>query len=140
MTNNMISKLNINEMENKPYVVGVAKKETLAKVGVTITDEVDIVLWGDRLTHIEKHKEEFASEEEYKRHIESIPDIIQSPDYIGLHPNGESLEYIKKIDELVLVAVRIKFKGRLAVRTAYPITEEKLQAFLAKGRVKEINE
>ena len=37
---------------------------------------------------------------------ERIPEIIAHPDYIGRHPNGQSLEYIKRIDGNVLVAVR----------------------------------
>ena len=26
---------------------------------------------------------------------ESIPEIIRDADYVGLHPNGDSLQYIK---------------------------------------------
>nr|WP_269473446.1 hypothetical protein [Streptococcus thermophilus] len=38
---------------------------------------------------------------------ERIPEIIAHPEYIGCHPNGLSLKYIKRIDGNVLVAVRL---------------------------------
>jgi hypothetical protein len=47
-----------------------------------------------------------------------IPEIIAHPDHIGKHPSKNSIEYIRRIDELFIVAVRIK-SGKLALRTAF---------------------
>lgn len=79
-----------------------------------------------------------STEADYKKHVESMPDIINNPDYVGLHPKGNSIQYIKRIDELMLVAIRITLKGKLVVRSSYPITQNTLDSYLASGSVKEI--
>ena len=68
---------------------------------------------------------------------ESIPEIIRDADYVGLHPNGDSLQYIKKIDGnvYVLVAVSLGVEEG-SVRTMYSITENKLNNYLASGRLR----
>ena len=81
----------------------------------------------DRISHCENHKKDFKSEQSYIKSMESIPLIISSPDYVGYNKNNNSIEYIKKIDELTLVAVRIKQKGDLFLRSLYPISEIKLK-------------
>ena len=51
-------------------------------------------------------------------------------------PNGQSLEYIKRIDGNVLVAVRLCDK--LNVRTMFVIKDSKLKNYLNAGRVKKM--
>ena len=55
---------------------------------------------------------------------------------MGLHPNGKSLEYVKKIDGNVLVAVRLG--DNLDVRTMYVVKESKLQNYINSGRTKKM--
>lgn len=139
MTIQNVVNLNIRKLKKGPHIVGVAKKEILAELGLPSNEELNIVLWKDRLHHIEKHKKDFSSEEEYFSHLESIPDIINDPDYIGLHPTNNSIEYVKRLDKLVLVAVRIKNTGPLAIRTLYPLKESQLKNYLDSGRMKIID-
>lgn len=136
MTNQNVAKLNFEKLEKGPLVVGTAKKEVLAELGLPSDKELDIVLWKDRLSYIEKHKKDFSSEEEYFAHLESIPDIINDPDYIGKHPKGGSIEYVKRLDKVVIVAVRIKNTGPLAIRTLYPLKESQVKSYLNSGRMK----
>ena len=42
----------------------------------------------------EKHVAEFS---DFEKAYESIPEIIRDADYVGLHPNGDSLQYIKRL-------------------------------------------
>lgn len=132
-------KININNIGTAPQHVGRLSKTVIDEFGLPLAEK-DILIWGDRIQYIEKHKNDFSSEEAYKKHIEAMPDIIDNPDYVGIHPNKKSLEYIKRLDELVLVAVRIKLKGNLVVRSAYPIKETKLDAYINSGRVKKIKD
>ncbi|XOW02360.1 hypothetical protein QK906_07520 [Streptococcus thermophilus] len=67
---------------------------------------------------------------------ERIPEIIAHPEYIGCHPNGLSLKYIKRIDGNVLVAVRLCDK--LNVRTMFVIKDSKLKNYLNAGRAKKM--
>ena len=132
-----VNAIDISKLENKPYKIGKVTNDVIKLLGLSI-EERDIVIWGDRIPHIERHKKDFENECNYQTHIESIPDIIANPDFVSVHPNGQSIEYIKKIDEIVLVAVRIKIKGSLAIRTAYPIKQAKLDSYIERGRAKRL--
>jgi hypothetical protein len=91
----------------------------------------NFILWEDRFKYIEKHKYDFKTEDEFYKHIALIPDIIENPDYVGKHPSKNSIEYIKRIDEIMIVAVRIKDTGNLAFRSAYPLTEKQLSDYIS---------
>ena len=96
----------------------------------------NIVLWEDRLKYIEKHKNDFDTDIEFLRHIEQIPNIIENPDYVGLHPSDNSIQYIKRINRLMLVGVRIRNTGDLNFRSCYPISEQTLQSYLKCNTVR----
>lgn len=132
----MATKLDINALKNgfKTIKIGVLTKEVITLLGLN-RNECDIILWEDRFQYIEKHKVDFKTEDDYYRHIAQIPDIIENPDYVGIHPGKNSLEFIKQIDELMIVAVRIKQIGSLAFRSAYPLTEKQLLNYLNSGTV-----
>lgn len=99
----------------------------------------DIVLWEDRLKYIEKHMRDYNSKEEYDKHIALIPEIISNPDYIARHPSKNSIEYIKKIDKLTIVAIRLKSEGRLALRTVFPLSEKQLANYIKSGTALKIS-
>lgn len=92
--------------------------------------ECDIILWEDRFKYIQKHVQHFKSIEEFEKHMSHIPYIIKNPDYIGKHPKDNSIQFIKRLDELMLVAIRIKDTGNLAFRSAYPLSEKQLEDYL----------
>ena len=93
----------------------------------------DITQSAQRKTHMEKHRQEFS---DFDAIYERIPEIIAHPDYIGHHPDGQSLEYIKRIDGNVLVAVTLCDK--LNVRTMFVIKDSKLKNYLNAGRAKKM--
>lgn len=136
----MATKLDIDFLKNgfKTIKIGVLTKEVIDLLGLNRL-ECDIILWEDRFRYIEKHKGDFNTEEDYYRHIAQIPDIIENPDYVGLHPGKNSIEYIKRIDELMIVAVRIRQTGNLAFRSAYPLSEKQLLNYLNSGTVFKID-
>ncbi len=72
----------------------------------------NIVMWAERLKYTEKHKLNFKTEEDYIEAISNIPNIIKYPDYVGLHPTDNSIQYIKQVNRLMLVGIRIKPEGR----------------------------
>jgi hypothetical protein len=119
-------------------IIGKLSKEIIALLKLN-RSECNIILWEDRFKYIEKHIQDFESEEEFRKHISLIPDIIENPDYVGRHPKDNSMQYIKRINELMLVAVRIKDKGNLSFRSAYPITEAQLDDYLMYGNTTEYN-
>ena len=98
-----------------------------------LSPDIDILLWVDRIKHIERHRKDFSSSEEYERCFHHIPDIINNPDYVSIHPNKDSISFIKKFDDHTSVAVRISSDGRLAFRTMYPLRETQLDNYIKNG-------
>lgn len=75
------------------------------------------------------------------KYIDYIPDIIESPDYIGINPNEngtESIELIKRYRDNVMIGIKLdKDNDYLYVSTMHDIQESKIQRRLHSGRIKE---
>lgn len=117
----------------KKVVLGHLSEAVAKKFGLESCSR-KIVMWDDRLSYIEKHKEDYENDEQYEAHVNSIPDIVNSPDYVGLNPNGTGIEFVKKIDDLSMVAIRINRQRNLVFRSLYPISETKLENRVNSGR------
>ena len=77
------------------------------------------------------------------KHIDDIPDIISSPDYIGINPNepGDSIELIKTYDKNILIGIKLDSDGDyLYISSMYVIQESKIERRINGGRIKKINE
>ena len=111
--------------------VGIIEKEIAMTFGIAEYADKNIVLVQKRKKHMKKHVAEFS---DFEKAYESIPEIIREADYVGLHPNGDSLQY-KKIDGNILVAVSLGVEEG-SVKTMYSITENKLNNYLASGRLR----
>jgi hypothetical protein len=99
-----------------------------------IDSDTDILFWKDRVKHTELHKKDFISDTAYLNCFESIPSIIESPDYLSIHPKDNSISFIKDFSEHVSVAVRFSATGGLSYRTMYPIMDAQLSDYINKGR------
>lgn len=113
--------------------VGELTAKVISAFGLDYEEGKEIFLSPKRKRHMEKHRGEF---EDFDGVFARIDEIISNPDYVGLHPNGQSLEYIKKIDGNVLVAIRLSEK--MTVRTMYVIKDTKLENYLKAGRTKKM--
>lgn len=125
----------ISNIKSKNIKIGELTKEAIDILNLNLKPQ-NISIWSPRIReHCEKHKQEYSSIEEYNRAIRSIPLIIQQPDYIGLHSNG-NIQYIKKINDISLVGIKIiKGNNNLLFRTIFPITEDKLDYYIATKKV-----
>ncbi len=125
----MENKLDINSIlkadNNNPVKIGELNKEVINALNLNCSPR-NILLTADRIYHCEKHKNEYKNEHSYNQSISSIPEIIKNPDYIGFNESNNSIHYVKKLEDATLVAVRLSYKGALALRTVFPLTEYKL--------------
>ena len=83
--------------------------------------------------HIEKRHHESV------QYIEKIPEIINSPDYIGINPTekGTSFELVKIFDDNIQIGIKLDTKNDyLYVATLHSITESKLKLRIKNGRLK----
>lgn len=130
--------LNINRLqENQILKIGELHKKIIDLLQLNMKPR-NIKMGYDRISHCNKHKNDFNSEQSYNKSIESIPIIIEKPDYVGYNKKNDSIEYIKRIDELTLVAVRLKTKGDLFLRSVYPISEIKLKNKIISKEYKKV--
>lgn len=78
---------------------------------------------------------------EYENYFSELSNILSNPDYVGIHPNGRSLEYLKFFGdgpERILVAIRATKRGTLFVRSLYSVTEEKFNSYIESGTIKKV--
>ncbi|MDE7131317.1 MAG: hypothetical protein K2O65_05915 [Lachnospiraceae bacterium] len=76
------------------------------------------------------------------QYIKMIPQIISSPDYIGVNPNEAdmSFELVKCISENVQVGIKVDAKDNyLYVATLHTITDSKLRHGIQNGRLKKFD-
>lgn len=134
-----MEKLDINKLSKSS-----SKNIKIGELTQTIIDALELDLkpqninvWSTRIEdHCSKHKDEYSSPTAYNQAVSSIPLIIKSPDYIGLHPKSGNIQFIKKLDDISLVGIQIvKGKnGNLLFRTIFPITEDKLNHSVKSGK------
>jgi len=91
----MAEKFNIDKMDKKIYHLGTLTDEVIRLLELDLKP-TSICISDDKIEYTRKHEYKFKSYEVYKKCVEQAPDIIEYPDYIALHPNGSSIEYIKK--------------------------------------------
>lgn len=93
----------------------------------------NIIMWDDRIEHIEKHRMNFRNIYDFDDYVDMIPDIIENPDYIGVKDKNKSIQFIKQYNDNILIAVRLTTKGKLSFRTMYPITDGQLDDYIEKN-------
>lgn len=108
-----------------------SKKPDFAK---RISTDKEILFWAARVKHTERHRKDFNSDAEFEQCLKDIPNIIQNPDYISIHPTDESVSFIKKYTRHVSVAIKISTDGKLVYRTMYPLREAQLNEYIKNNR------
>lgn len=94
----------------------------------------EILFWASRVKHTERHLNDFSSSDEFYRCLEDIPNILKYPDYVSIHPNDQSISFIKDYSGHTTVAIKIASDGIMSYRTMYPLTDEQLNNYINNGR------
>ena len=133
---------------NKLDIYKLQKEKQILKIGELSQQVIDLLglsekpknikIAYDRIAHCNKNIKDFKNIQSYYKSMELIPEIIKSPDYVGFNSNNNSIEYIKKIDDITLVAIRLKTNGDLFLRSIYPISESKLNHGILLNRIKKL--
>lgn len=110
--------------------VGKIDKKIIILLNLSIDENTPIYLGDSNIKHMEK-----SHPADYKKYGMDIPEILATPDYIGLNPNDQSIEYVKeyRIDnEYVKVAVRVSKQGNYYARSIYALNNRRVHNFIAK--------
>ena len=94
-------------------------------------EDFNIYIHSGTFKHIQKRHPEIESPRKV------IEEVLKAPDYIGQHPiEKNSIEFVKKIDNNYLVAIKIDKKTtKFIVATTYSISEGKLKKHLESKRL-----
>jgi DNA-binding response OmpR family regulator len=76
---------------------------------------------------------------DYTKYAAHITSIILNPDYVSLHPDNGSIQYIKEMNDRVLVAIRLTGAGKLFTRTLFIMSQEKWDSYMRNGHIKSYN-
>ena len=86
-----------------------------------------IVIYSDRKQHIiDKHLKDFGSIEKIEMIWTKLNVIIKNPDETFYNEKTKGLEYYKRIDDMIVVAIRINFGSVLKIKSFYPANKNKL--------------
>ena len=79
-----MNKLDVKKLQNKKQIlkIGELTQEIIDLLQLNMNPR-NIKISYDRIPHCNKHKNDFKSEQSYKKSIEVIPTIIKKPDYVG---------------------------------------------------------
>lgn len=114
-----------------PDIVGRISDRVIELLGIPVPDDRNIYLGYSNINHMmESHQYD------YEQYGDKIEDIIENPDYIGLHKNDGSIEYYKEFlvdSEIVKLAVRISGSGMFFARTLYTVDNDSVTRYVAKG-------
>jgi hypothetical protein len=118
---------------NNKNLVGYLKQEIIDLLKIELKAG-DVRLFSGSMKHIRNRRVNC-----YKRYKNKIPEIIRTPDYVGTSPKyPNSMEFIKKYDANILVAIRLENLKGLCVVTMYDVTESKIANMLKHNRIKKL--
>ena len=112
--------------------IGKFSKKIIDLLNLNIPENTEIYIGNQNREHMEKkHSHDYY----YYYHL--LPNIISNPDYVGIEPKNNSIEYIKEVSidpsVIIKIAIRVSSNGKYFVRTMYNISDHKIQSALNKG-------
>lgn len=109
-------------------ILGKINKDIIEKWELYNHKNKKIVMYESAKLHSKvRHLEEYDSEEDFHFVMDSLEEIIKNPDYVFYDKSKNGLEYYKKINSNILVAIRIDDGKELKVKSVYPVKQEKIE-------------
>ncbi|MDR0897402.1 MAG: transposase [Oscillospiraceae bacterium] len=114
--------------------IGSISAKVITLLDLSVVAGAPIYLGASNIMHMQqKHPAD------YMKYGADIPGILAAPDYVGLNPTDNSIEYVKEYlinGEFVKVAVRVTASGRFYARSIYALNRNRVQNFIRKGTLK----
>lgn len=126
----MSGKIHLSENTHEIQVVGKLQQEIIDLLGLTLVAG-DILMYPGAIKHIQRKRPD-----DFIKYFQRIPEIISEPDYVGVHPGEpDSVEFVKVLDDDVLVAVKLAPEGYLFLSSMYALAPAKVPKRLKSGRL-----
>ena len=109
-------------------VLGKVSNEIVEQWNIPEQRNKRIVIYDEVLEHSkQRHINDFNSEHDYNFVMKFLTDIIKNPDYVFYDKSKNGLEYYKRVNHNVLVAVRVNKGRELKVKSVYPVEDIKIE-------------
>lgn len=123
-------------MNNKITQIGYLNRKVIEILSLSV-EPAKIFIGSDNIEHIKsKHPHD------YETYFDEMPQILNSPDYVGINNKDSSIEYIKDFrinGEYVKVAVRATHTSNIwFVRSMYTMSDRKIDNYIKKNRLKKL--
>lgn len=116
--------------------IGIVGSTIINKFNLNITPDTPIFIGSNNRAHMESSHKDI-----YEQYSDCIEEIISAPDYVGVNPHDNSLEYYKNFGQTIIhikIAVRPTRNGIYFAKTMYDINDSKLHNYLRRGRIKNV--
>lgn len=118
-------------------IVGTISEKVKNLLNLSIIDDNNIYIGNSNIKHMQtRHSSD------YKKYGNQIQNILKYPDFVGLNPKDNSIEYVKNFlidNEYVKVAVRILLNGKYYARSLYVLNKKRTENFIKKGTLKKLD-
>lgn len=119
--------------------VGNINEATIKALNLSIKTNTPIYIGDSNERHMKR-----SHPKDYEKYRTDLEMILSAPDYVGLNPKDQSIEYVKEYkidDDFVKVAVRVSQGGTYYARSLYVLNNNRVNNFIAKGTlIKIIND
>ncbi|MEG1431938.1 PBECR3 domain-containing polyvalent protein [Eubacterium sp.] len=118
-------------------VLGYISAEIINTLGLDLSPGAPIYIGESNIRHMKK-----SHPEDYKRYRHLLKEILNDPDYVGINPSDQSIEFVKEIqmgDEFIKVAVRVSQNGKHYARTLYKLNTRRTLNFIRDGKLLKID-
>lgn len=118
-------------------IVGSVSQKVQSLLNISITGDTNIYIGNTNISHMMS-----SHPSDYTKYGHQLTNILTYPDYVGLNPNNNSLEYVKEYqidNEFVKVAVRLSNGNKFYARSIYVLNNTRVHNFINCGTLKNIN-
>ena len=118
-------------MKSTSRRVGVFEKKIIDMLQLKMEENTPIYIGDVNETHIKKRHPY-----EYDKYFDCIADIIAEPNYIGINPKDNSIEYVKLFQinkEYIRVGIKVSSNGFFFVRTLHLLSSCNAEKYINNG-------
>lgn len=118
-------------------IVGKISEHIADLLNLSVPVDSNIYLGQSNLEHMKT-----SHPEDFEKYGAELIHILAYPDYVGMNPTDNSIEYVKEflIDgDYVKVAVRLSGKGLYFARSLYVLNPRRVHNYISKGTLKKVD-
>lgn len=115
-------------------IIGTISENVRNLLNLSIIDDINIYIGNSNINHMKK-----SHPSDYEKYGNEIQNILEYPDFVGLNPKDNSIEYVKNFlidNKYVKVAVRISKSNKYYARSLYVLNKKRTENFIKKGTLK----